>query len=190
MLATAILVVSLFTRDTMEQLIDVTYFLADRQDATTGFSEKRIENVVEQVSRLPGVLAAEPFREVRVRMTPRTAFAPSLLLFSVPSRASNVVSISSWEGSSQPQQAVLDDPIDMRDRLEHAFSAVSRHVAVAQLQRLVASGRGSGRNGSGAGVAVVEACPDAERGIAAGVQYFVCFESLDDSCHVLVPENG
>jgi len=31
-LATAILVVSLFTRDTMEQLIDVTYFLADRQD--------------------------------------------------------------------------------------------------------------------------------------------------------------
>ena len=33
-LATAILIVSLFTRDTMEQLIDVTYFLADRQDAT------------------------------------------------------------------------------------------------------------------------------------------------------------
>jgi putative ABC transport system permease protein len=64
----AILVVSLFTRDTMEQLIDVTYFLADRQDATIGFSEKRIENVVEQVSRLPGVLAGEPFREVPVRI--------------------------------------------------------------------------------------------------------------------------
>ena len=67
-LATAILVVSLFTRDTMEQLIDVTYFLADRQDATIGFVEKRIENVVEQVNRLPGVLAAEPFREVPVRI--------------------------------------------------------------------------------------------------------------------------
>ena len=40
-LATAILVVSLFTRDTMEQLIDVTYFLADRQDATISFVEKR-----------------------------------------------------------------------------------------------------------------------------------------------------
>jgi putative ABC transport system permease protein len=36
-LATAILVVSLFTRDTMEQLIDLTYFLADRQDATLEF---------------------------------------------------------------------------------------------------------------------------------------------------------
>jgi putative ABC transport system permease protein len=67
-LATAILVVSLFTRDTMEQLIDVTYFLADRQDATIGFIEKRIENVVAQVNRLPGVLVAEPFREVPVRI--------------------------------------------------------------------------------------------------------------------------
>jgi hypothetical protein len=67
-LATAILVVSLFTRDTMEQLIDVTYFLADRQDATIGFIEKRAENVVRQVERLPGVLAAEPFREVPVRI--------------------------------------------------------------------------------------------------------------------------
>jgi putative ABC transport system permease protein len=67
-LATAILVVSLFTRDTMEQLIDVTYFLADRQDVTIGFVEKRVENVVTQVSRLPGVLAAEPFREVPVRI--------------------------------------------------------------------------------------------------------------------------
>jgi putative ABC transport system permease protein len=67
-LATAILVVSLFTRDTMEQLIDVTYFLADRQDATIGFVEKRVENVVTQVNRLPGVLAAEPFREVPVRI--------------------------------------------------------------------------------------------------------------------------
>lgn len=67
-LATAILVVSLFTRDSMEHLIDVTYFLADRQDATIGFAEKRIANVVEQVSRLPGVLAAEPFREVPVRI--------------------------------------------------------------------------------------------------------------------------
>ncbi len=46
----------------------MTYFLADRQDATIGFVEKRIENVVEQVNRLPGVLAAEPFREVPVRI--------------------------------------------------------------------------------------------------------------------------
>lgn len=67
-LATAILIVSLFTRDTMEQLVDVTYFLADRQDATISFTEKRAENITVEAARLPGVLVAEPFREVPVRI--------------------------------------------------------------------------------------------------------------------------
>ncbi|TIT20189.1 MAG: ABC transporter permease [Mesorhizobium sp.] len=67
-LATAILIVSLFTGDAMEQLIDVTYFLADRQDATVSFVEKRPLDVVLQIARLPGVLVAEPYREVPVRI--------------------------------------------------------------------------------------------------------------------------
>jgi putative ABC transport system permease protein len=67
-LATAILVVSLFIDGTMEQLIDVTYFRADRQDATVSFVEKRPDDVVRQVARLPGVLAAESYREVPVRI--------------------------------------------------------------------------------------------------------------------------
>src|SRR5262245_8236149 len=61
-LATAILIVSLFTRDTMEELVNVTYFLSDRQDATISFVEKRAQDVVMQVARLPGVLAVEPYR--------------------------------------------------------------------------------------------------------------------------------
>jgi putative ABC transport system permease protein len=67
-LATAIVIASLFLNGTMEQLIDVTYFLADRQDATVSFVERRPLNVVEQVARLPGVLAVEPYREVPVRI--------------------------------------------------------------------------------------------------------------------------
>lgn len=67
-LATAILVVSLFMRDTMEQLIDVTYFVTERQDATVGFIEKRSHAAVMQMARVPGVLAVEPFREVPVRI--------------------------------------------------------------------------------------------------------------------------
>jgi putative ABC transport system permease protein len=67
-LATGILVVSLFTSDSMEQLIDVTYFMADRQDATLSFVEKRPEAVVMQIARLSGVLAAEPYREVPARV--------------------------------------------------------------------------------------------------------------------------
>lgn len=67
-LATAILVVSLFVGDTMDQLVEVTYFLSDRQDASIGFVEKQSRDVVMQIARLPGVLAAEPSREVPVRV--------------------------------------------------------------------------------------------------------------------------
>jgi putative ABC transport system permease protein len=67
-LATAILVVSLFTSGTMEALIDVTYFMADRQDATVSFIEKRPQGVVNQLARLPGVLSIEPHREVPARI--------------------------------------------------------------------------------------------------------------------------
>ena len=67
-LSTAILIVSLFTRGTMEELIDVTYFLADRQDATLSFPEKKSASALYEVARLPGVMAAESYREVPVRI--------------------------------------------------------------------------------------------------------------------------
>jgi putative ABC transport system permease protein len=67
-LATGILVVSLFIDGTMEGVIDVTYFMSDRQDATVSFIERRPLNVVEEIARLPGVLAVEPYREVPIRI--------------------------------------------------------------------------------------------------------------------------
>ena len=67
-LSTGILIVSVFTGDAIEQLVDVTYFMADRQDANIGFVEKQSGDVVMQVARWPGVLAVEPHREVPVRI--------------------------------------------------------------------------------------------------------------------------
>src|SRR5215831_6504330 len=67
-LATPIIIVSLFLQDTVEDLINVTYFIADRHDATVSFVEKRPQNVVEQIAHLPGVLSVEPYREVPVRI--------------------------------------------------------------------------------------------------------------------------
>ena len=67
-LAPAIIIVSLFLQDTIDDLIDVSYFVADRHDATLTFVEKRPENVVQQIARLPGVRAVEPYREVPVRI--------------------------------------------------------------------------------------------------------------------------
>lgn len=70
-LSTAILVVSVFTHGTMENLIDVTFFMSDRQDATVGLVEKRKREAIIEVARLPGVLAVEPYREVPVRIRNR-----------------------------------------------------------------------------------------------------------------------
>lgn len=67
-LAVAILVVSLYLRDTMEQLVEVMFFMSDRQDATVSFIERRPSDVVNQMARLPGVLSVEPYREVAVRI--------------------------------------------------------------------------------------------------------------------------
>lgn len=67
-LATGILVASLFLNGTMEELIDVTYFMSDRQDATVSFVDRRPISAVYEIARLPGVLAAEPYRAVPVRI--------------------------------------------------------------------------------------------------------------------------
>lgn len=67
-LATGILIVSLFIAGSIEQLVDVTYFMADRQDASIGFVERQSSDVVMEVARLPGVLSAEPIREVPARI--------------------------------------------------------------------------------------------------------------------------
>jgi len=67
-LSTGILLVSLYINGAMEQLIDVTYFMANRQDATVSFVEKRPQKAIFEIARLPGVFAVEPYREVPVRI--------------------------------------------------------------------------------------------------------------------------
>lgn len=67
-LATAILVVSLFISGTMENLVEVTYFRSDRQDAIIALGERRHSAVVQDVAHMPGVVSAEPFRVVPVRI--------------------------------------------------------------------------------------------------------------------------
>jgi putative ABC transport system permease protein len=67
-LAGGILVVSLYVRDTMESLVDVTFFLADRQSATLILGERRSGKVAYEAAHLPGVLATQTAREVPVRI--------------------------------------------------------------------------------------------------------------------------
>lgn len=67
-LAVGILALSLGMNGIMDELANVTYFVAERQDATIGFFETKSRDVVHAVARLPGVVAVEPSRDVPVRI--------------------------------------------------------------------------------------------------------------------------
>lgn len=67
-MALALLVTSFFFVDSTELMIDVTFFQADRQDASIQLAEKRPSRALQAVAHLPGVLAAEPYRAVAARL--------------------------------------------------------------------------------------------------------------------------
>lgn len=64
----ALLITALFSIDSVEFMIDTVYFQADRQDASINFTDEQPMRVLQEVEHLPGVLAAEPYRSVAVRL--------------------------------------------------------------------------------------------------------------------------
>ena len=67
-LAAATLVSSLFWLDSIEFMIDTFFFRSERQQASISFTELKPLAAIEAVSRLPGVLRAEPWRTVSARL--------------------------------------------------------------------------------------------------------------------------
>lgn len=67
-LSTAILIAALFFLDSIEFMLDVSYFQADRQHASIDFTLERPYSAVYEATNLPGVMSAEPVRAVAVRL--------------------------------------------------------------------------------------------------------------------------
>lgn len=67
-LAIALLVTALLTFDATELMVDVAFFRADRQQATITFTDDKHVCALQVVERLPGVLRAEPYRVISVRL--------------------------------------------------------------------------------------------------------------------------
>ncbi len=53
-----------FSLDAMDHMIDVSFNLADRQDASLSFVDARHASALQEIRRSPGVLYAEPFRAI------------------------------------------------------------------------------------------------------------------------------
>ncbi len=64
----AILCTALFMFDSMENMIDFTFYQAERQDGMLTFSTERAAESITAVRSLPGVMRAEPFRSTAIRM--------------------------------------------------------------------------------------------------------------------------
>ncbi len=67
-LSVAVLVVGTFMEDSIDYVVDVQFQRAQRQDVILTFNEIVSANGIQDVRHLPGVLAAEPFRTVPVRI--------------------------------------------------------------------------------------------------------------------------
>jgi len=63
-----LLVTSFFFTASTEYMIDVTFFQADRQDASIQLTEKQPARALQAIARLPGVTVAEPYRAVAARL--------------------------------------------------------------------------------------------------------------------------
>ncbi|CDO59038.1 ABC-type antimicrobial peptide transport system,permease component [Candidatus Phaeomarinobacter ectocarpi] len=66
--AIGLLIGSSFALDSMDFMIDVNFFQAERQTMTVIFEGPRHYDAVRAVDGLPGIMATEPFRMVGVRM--------------------------------------------------------------------------------------------------------------------------
>jgi putative ABC transport system permease protein len=73
-MSVAILVASLWSFGSINRMIDVTFFQSERHDAQVVFGDTQPLRSLYAVRRLPGVLAAEPFRAVSARISHRAQF--------------------------------------------------------------------------------------------------------------------
>ncbi|HSO47874.1 MAG TPA: ABC transporter permease, partial [Rhizobiaceae bacterium] len=67
-LAVAILVGSLWSFGSIDRMIDITFIRTDRQHATINFTEAKPLPALYSVANLPGVMKAEPYRAVMVKL--------------------------------------------------------------------------------------------------------------------------
>lgn len=67
-LAMADIIASMFGFDAVDRMIDLNFFTAQRYEAQIVYTHPQAGAILHETRRLPGVLAAEPFRSVAVRL--------------------------------------------------------------------------------------------------------------------------
>lgn len=106
-LATSLLVTSLFTTDSVESLIDVSFFKTARQHATLNLSLEQSPRVTDAVTHLPGVVRAEPFRSAAVRLRNGHLYRDLTLIGRPPHQDLSLIVDASLDRIEPPKDGIL-----------------------------------------------------------------------------------
>lgn len=85
-LSAAIFIASMFAINALDYILDVQYSVMNRENVSINFVEDRSLKALDEVTHLPGVLKAEPFRQVPVKLQFETRSEQSVLT-AIPSDA-------------------------------------------------------------------------------------------------------
>jgi len=85
-MSVAILVASLWSFGSIDRMIDLTFFQAERQDVMVAFAGPKPDRALLAARQMPGVMVAEPFRSVAVRISHRNQ-SRKLAITGRPARA-------------------------------------------------------------------------------------------------------
>ena len=107
-LSLAILIVGLFSIDSLDLMMDVQFRLANRQDMQLTFVEAVSPGGIHSLERLPGVIGAEPSRSVPVRMVAGSK-ARQVSISGLPeqSRLYRVIDVESLEQVALPRGGIV-----------------------------------------------------------------------------------
>ena len=107
-LSLAILIVGLFSLDSLDLMMDVQFRLAHRQDMQLTFVEAVSPGGIHSLERLPGVIGAEPSRSVPVRMVAGSkARQVSISGLTEQSRLYRVIDVESMEQVALPRGGIV-----------------------------------------------------------------------------------
>jgi len=70
-LSAALLVVAMFSSDSVDYMVDQIFFRMERQDATLRLDRERSPAALDEIRHMPGVTRAEPFRSIAVKLRNR-----------------------------------------------------------------------------------------------------------------------
>ena len=139
-MSVALLVTALFSFDSIDYMIDVIFFQADRQDASLSFASDTSSDAIANVAALPGVIRAEPFRATQVKLrNEHREVKLSLIALPSGSQLSRILDVDFNPMDPPPNGLVISERVASKlnlrpgDMVEIELTRKGRRIAYAPM---------------------------------------------------------